>query len=62
MHIAVVFDWFAQESKQAAEQTADPKQREILHKLALMWALSAERCHDEVSSPTITDDHPRDAC
>jgi hypothetical protein len=56
MDIAGVFDWFAQESKQAAEQTADPKQREILLNLAVMWAASAERCHDEAPLPTNTDD------
>ena len=59
MDIAGVFDWFAQESKQAAEQTADPRQREILLELALMWAASAERCHDETQSPTNTDDSYR---
>ena len=59
MDIAIVFDWFAQESKDAAERTEDPKQREILLKLALMWAASAERCHNEALA-TITDDHPRD--
>jgi hypothetical protein len=59
MDIAGVFDWFAQESKQAAEQTADPRQREILLELAEMWAASAERCHDEAPSPTNTDDSYR---
>ena len=60
MDIAIVFDWFAQETKQAAEQTADPRQREILLKLALMWAASVERCHDDVPTPTNTDHPARD--
>jgi hypothetical protein len=60
MDIAIVFDWFAQESTHAAEQTKEPKQREILLKLALMWAAAAQRCHDEPSTPPNTDVLSRD--
>jgi hypothetical protein len=52
MDIAIVFDWFAQESKHAAEQTKDPKQREILVKLALMWATAAQHSDDEAHRRT----------
>ena len=37
MNIASVFDWFARESLRAAEHTEDPRQREILLKLAVLW-------------------------
>jgi hypothetical protein len=43
MDIASVFEWFAQESMNAAEQ-AEPKQRETLLKLALLWATAAQQC------------------
>ena len=59
MDLAIVFDWFVQESKQAAEQTADPREREILLKLAWMWAASAEQCRAEALTPTNTDDPAR---
>jgi hypothetical protein len=38
MDIAIVFDWFAQETNHSVKQTADLRQREILLKLALRWA------------------------
>ena len=34
MNIASVFDWFARESLCTAEHTEDPRQRQILLKLA----------------------------
>ena len=51
MHMASVFDWFARESVRAAEQTNDPKQREIFIKLAELWAAAARR---EEQSPQST--------
>ena len=41
MNIASVFDWFARESLRAAEQTEDPREREILLKLAVLWEAAA---------------------
>jgi hypothetical protein len=43
MDIAIVFDWLAQDSVLAAELAADPMQREIWHRLALMWAVAAQQ-------------------
>jgi hypothetical protein len=51
MDIAIVFDWFAQESKHGAAQVSDPRQREILLSLALQWAAAAQRCRNETSMP-----------
>ena len=37
MNIASVFNWFSRESLRAAEHTENPRQREILLKLAVLW-------------------------
>ena len=37
MDLASVFDWFTQESTSAAEQTDEPRQREIWMKLSELW-------------------------
>jgi hypothetical protein len=50
MNIANVYDWFARESIHAAEQTDDPRQREILLKLAELWAAAAQKSRDEAST------------
>jgi hypothetical protein len=47
MDIASVFEWFAQESMNFAEQAKEPKQRETLLKLALLWATAAQQCRGE---------------
>ena len=47
MDIASVFEWFVQESMNAAEQANEPRQRETLLKLALMWATAAQQCRGE---------------
>jgi hypothetical protein len=47
MDIANVFEWFAQESMNAAEQANEPRQRETLLKLALLWATAAQQCRGE---------------
>ena len=47
MDLASVFDWFAQDSIRAAEQTDEPREHEILLKLASQWAAPAQRCRDE---------------
>jgi hypothetical protein len=50
MNIAIVFDWFARDSLRAAEETNDPRQREILVKLAALWAAAARHSRDEAST------------
>jgi hypothetical protein len=43
MDIESVFDWFAQESMNAAEQAKEPGQRETLIKLSLLWTAAAQQ-------------------
>ena len=50
MHIAGLFEWFAQESWAAAELTHEQPQREIWLRLALMWALAALRSREEAEA------------
>ena len=50
MDIAIVFEWFAQESMRAAELAHAPRQREIWLRLALMWALAALRSREEAEA------------
>ena len=47
MDLAIVFDWFVQDSIRAAEQTDESREHEILLKLASQWAAAAQRCRDE---------------
>jgi hypothetical protein len=47
MDIASVFEWFAQESMNAAEQANEPRQRETFLKLALLWTAAAQQCRCE---------------
>ena len=47
MDIAIVFEWFAQESVFAAELTHEQPQRETWIRLAEMWASAAARCRHE---------------
>jgi hypothetical protein len=51
VNIASVFDWFARESLRAAEHTEDPRRRQILLKLAVLWEAAARR---EEQSPQST--------
>jgi hypothetical protein len=51
MDIASVLEWFAQESSDIARQVNEPKRRDTLAKLALLWAAAAadvraKRCND----------------
>jgi hypothetical protein len=48
MEIAIVFGWFAQDSRLAAELSNDPLQREMWLRLASMWSVAAQR-NDERS-------------
>jgi hypothetical protein len=50
MDIARVYDWFVRDCMDAAEQTDDPRQREILLKLAVLWAAAAQQIRDEAST------------
>jgi hypothetical protein len=50
MDITSVFDWFARDSLRKAEETDDPRQREILVKLAALWAAAARQSRDETST------------
>jgi hypothetical protein len=47
MDIASVYDWLARDYMHAAEQTDDPRQREILLKLAVQWDAAAQQSRDE---------------
>jgi hypothetical protein len=47
MDIASVYDWLARDYIHAAEQTDDPRQREILLKLAVQWDAAAQQSRDE---------------
>jgi hypothetical protein len=47
MDIAILFEWFAQESASAAEMVHEQPEREIWFRLALMWALAALRSRHE---------------
>ena len=53
MDIAVVFDWFASESLQAAEET-DPneaRKRETWLRLETLWTAAAPQSRDQESKP-----------
>jgi hypothetical protein len=50
MNIASVYDWFARDSQRAADETNDTRQREILVKLAALWAAAARQSRDQAST------------
>ena len=54
MDIAIIFEWFAQESALAAELATDETQREVWLRLALMWSTAAEESRDEAAMPPKT--------
>jgi hypothetical protein len=61
MDTASVYDWFARDCICAAQETDNPRQREIMLKLAVQWAAAAQQIRDEAltqSSPR-TGGHPR---
>jgi hypothetical protein len=49
MDTASIYDWFARDCMHAARETEDPRQREILLKLAVEWAAAAQPIRDEAS-------------
>ena len=58
MDIAKVYDWFANESLRAAEETDQPREREILLKLALQWAAAAQVSRNEAVTQQSTTQLP----
>ena len=54
MDIASVLEWFAQETTNIAEQANEPRRRETLGKLALLWAAAAaeQRNKQQTTSKT----------
>ena len=56
MNIASVFNWFARESLRAAEHTENPRQREILLKLAVLWEAAGRDEASPQSTPPNTDE------
>jgi hypothetical protein len=51
MDVAIIFDWFAQDSVLAAELAIDQTQREVWLRLALMWAAAARESRDDGAPP-----------
>ena len=49
-----LFDWFALNSKYVAEQTDDPKQREMWIRLAELWAAAARESREEAEHRAIS--------
>jgi hypothetical protein len=49
-HRDSLYDWFARDCTQAAEETDSPRQREIPLKLAVLWAAAAQQIRDEAST------------
>jgi len=47
MDLTTIFEWFAQESMTAAEQTKVPIEREMWLRLGSLWMAAAQRSHDE---------------
>ena len=57
MDIASVFEWFAQDSIHIAEQANEPKRRECLGNLTLLWTIAAaeyRRLQVEDASPPLS--------
>jgi hypothetical protein len=50
MNIASIFDWFAQESAYAAEQTHEPRQRGMWLQLAEQWEGAALQASNGVEA------------
>jgi hypothetical protein len=54
MDLASVFDWFTNESLNAALQATEWKKREMFLRLALLWATAAQQSRKEASTPLET--------
>ena len=60
MDLATIFEWFAQESMTAAEQTKVPIEREMWLRLGSLWMAAAQRSHDEQQSTSAPLTHTLD--
>ena len=49
MDTAILFDWFTDESMDAALQATEFKQRETFLRLAFLWAAAVRQCCKEAS-------------
>ena len=47
MDLTTIFEWFAQESMTAAEQTKVPIKREMWLRLGSLWMAAAQRSREE---------------
>ena len=47
MDLVILFDWFTNESIDAALQATEWPQREMFLRLALMWGAVAQQCRGE---------------
>ena len=52
MDLVILFDWFTNESMDAALQATEWQQREMFLRLALMWGTAAQHCRKEASTET----------
>jgi len=52
MDLVILFDWFTNESIDAALQATEWQQREMFLRLALMWGTAAQQCRKEASTET----------
>ena len=50
MDLVILFDWFTNESMDAALQATEWQQREMFLRLALMWGTVAQQCRKEAST------------
>ena len=54
MDLMILFDWFTNESIDAALQATEWQQREMFLRLALMWGAAAQQSRKEASTPLET--------
>jgi hypothetical protein len=52
MDLVILFDWFTNDSMDAALQATEWQQREMFLRLALMWETAAQQCRNEASTET----------
>jgi hypothetical protein len=52
MDHVILFDWFTNESLDAALQATEWQRREMFLRLALMWGAAAQQCRKEASTKT----------
>jgi hypothetical protein len=57
MDLAILFDWFTNESMDAAQQATEWHKREMFLRLALMWGAAAQQCRGEAPQVEAFDAH-----